>query len=139
MGLRREGRILAVQLLYRYGAANGEPGELCEYSWMDARHSQMLSAELKGFVQLLVHGTVEKLEDIDRLITQHLEHWDISRVRLVDLAILRMSVYCLVYQESIPASVTINEAVDIARQFGTEDSYRFVNGILDAIHQQQSS
>ncbi len=70
---------------------------------------------------------------IDEKIKEHLEHWDFSRLSRVDLAILRMSVFCLLYQPDIPATVTIDEAIDIAREFGTDDSYRFINGVLDSI------
>jgi len=85
------------------------------------------------FARLLVQGTVRNSERIDGAIKTRLQHWDISRIARVDLAILRMSVYCLLYQPDIPASVVINEAVDIAKNFGSEQSFRFINGVLDAV------
>jgi N utilization substance protein B len=74
---------------------------------------------------------------VDGAIKRHLEHWDFSRLNKVDQAILRVSVYCLLYQPSIPASVTIDEAIDIAKEYGTDDSYRFINGVLDGIRKDQ--
>jgi N utilization substance protein B len=67
------------------------------------------------------------------MIRRHLENWDISRLNRVDLAILRMSVYTLMYQSELAPSIVINEAIGIAKEFGTDDSYRFINGVLDGI------
>ena len=66
-------------------------------------------------------------------IKRYLEHWDFKRIGKVDLAILRMSIYALKFQPDIPATVTIDEAVDIARAYGSDESYRFINGVLDGI------
>ncbi len=67
------------------------------------------------------------------MIRGQLENWDFSPLNKVDLALLRMSVYCLLYQPEIPPTVTIDEAVDISKTYGTADSYRFVNGVLDGV------
>jgi len=85
------------------------------------------------FGRLIARGTIENLSEVDRNITPPLEHWDFSRLNKVDQAILRISVYSLLFQKDIPASVTIDEAVDISKDFGTDDSYRFINGVLDGI------
>ena len=87
----------------------------------------------------MITGTIENQADIDRAISEHLEHWDFSRLARVDLAILRISVYCLLYQANIPPTVTIDEAIDIAKEFGSDDSYRFVNGVLDGIRKHQTA
>jgi N utilization substance protein B len=76
---------------------------------------------------------------VDRSIIRQLEHWDFSRLNKVDLAILRISAYCLLFQSDIPPSVTIDEAIDIAKEFGTDDSYRFINGVLDGIRKQREA
>jgi N utilization substance protein B len=68
------------------------------------------------------------------MIKRHLKNWDFSRLNLVDLALLRMSVYTLMFQDT-PPLVVIDEAVSISREFGTDDSYRFVNGVLDSVRQ----
>jgi N utilization substance protein B len=80
-----------------------------------------------------VAGTIENIGAIDKMIRRHLENWDISRLNRVDLAILRMSAYTLMYQSDLAPSIVINEAVGIAKEFGTDDSYRFINGVLDGI------
>jgi N utilization substance protein B len=68
------------------------------------------------------------------MIGKHLKNWDFSRLNRVDLAILRMSAYTLMYQKDTPASVVINEAIGISREFGTDESFRFINGVLDSIY-----
>ena len=130
---RRGARVLAVQSLYRFDLSGGSVAEVLDLSWMDAAHREALSDAAQAFARLLVAGSIENLPAVDDCIDRQLEHWDLERLSRVDLAILRMSVYCLLHQREVPASVTINEAVEIAKRFGTDDSYRFVNGVLDGI------
>ncbi|MDR1506599.1 MAG: transcription antitermination factor NusB [Treponema sp.] len=137
MGARRQGRILAFQALYAWGAAGTRqrraellPG-LLEFSWLDDGKKKNL-VESADFSRLLVQGTVEKITPVDKMIKQHLKNWDFSRLNLVDLSLLRMSVYGLMFQDT-PPSVVIDEAVCISREFGTDDSYRFINGVLDSV------
>lgn len=131
---RRGARVLAVQSIYRYDLTTGASvADVLDLSWMDPDHLELLSDEAQAFYRLLVAGTIENLTTVDECIDRQLEHWDLERLSRVDLAILRMSVYCLLHQREVPASVTINEAVEIAKRFGAEDSYRFVNGVLDGI------
>lgn len=130
MASRRKARIYAMQALYSWDVSRQPLEELLELEWLDARpdHEGTLA-----FTRLLVAGTIERLEDVDAAIQEHLEHWKIERLARVDLAILRLSAYSLLYQRDIPASVTIDEAVDLAKEYGSDESYRFVNGVLDAI------
>jgi N utilization substance protein B len=130
---RRSARVLAVQSLYRYDLCGGSVADVVDLSWMDAIHRDALSDESYAFARLLVAGSIENLQDVDGYIDRQLEHWDMERLSRVDLAILRMSVYCLLHQRDVPASVVINEAVEIAKRYGTDDSYRFVNGVLDGV------
>lgn len=129
----RDGRVLAMQSLYRYDLCGGAVAEMVDLSWMDAAHRDALSDEAHAFARLLVAGSLENLPAVDGCIDRQLEHWDLHRLSRVDLAILRMSVYCLIHQRDVPASVIINEAVEIAKRYGTDDSYRFVNGVLDGV------
>lgn len=138
MGGRRRGRIIAVQSLYRHDLAGAGLEELLEFSWLDGERATSLPDETADFARLLITGTLENLGDVDAAVRRHLEHWDFDRLSRVDLALLRVSAYCLLYQRDIPASVTIDEAVDIARAFGGADSWRFVNGVLDAIRRDAS-
>ena len=133
MGARRRGRILAVQALYAWDI-NKQPVEgLCRFEWVDPEEREDLE-EAFTFARLLLTGTLQEIEQIDELIRAQLEHWDFSRVSRVELAILRVSVYALRFQSGIPPRVVIDEAIDIAKRFSGDESYRFINGVLDAIH-----
>lgn len=135
MGVRRAGRVIAFQTLYRHELTHEAVAELLDFSWMDS--PERVSAESVDFARLLIAGTVEKLAEVDAAIRRQLEHWDFTRLSRVDLAILRISVYSLLFLGDVPGSVTIDEAIDIAREYGTDDSYRFVNGVLDAVLKHQ--
>ena len=93
--------------------------------------------EAIDFARLLITGTINNLDVIDRVIRNQLENWDFTRLARVDLAILRIAVYCLLYQQNIPITVTIDEAIDISKDFGSDESYRFINGVLDGIRKAQ--
>lgn len=123
---RHQGRRLAVQALYSWDLSSIDSSELVRFSWYEGE-------EELDFPRLLVLGTITEIDTIDREISARLQHWDLDRVTRVDLAILRVSAYSLLFQNDIPAHVTIDEAIELAREFSTTDSYRFVNGILDAI------
>lgn len=133
MGSRRRGRILAVQALYSWDISRTPVGELVTFSWQRENEPETPDEATTAFAALLVAGTVENIEPVDRTIRKRLEHWDFNRLSKVDLAILRMSVYCLLFLKDIPSSVVIDEAVDISKEFGTDESYRFINGVLDGI------
>jgi N utilization substance protein B len=139
MGIRRKGRILAFQALYAHELSGLGQAELQALSWLDPEEQERVRQESLDFARLLIAGTLEKLPDVDAVIVRQLEHWDFSRLNKVDLAILRISAYCLLFQSDIPPSVTIDEAIDIAKEFGTDDSYRFINGVLDGIRKQRES
>ncbi|GHV04239.1 N utilization substance protein B [Spirochaetia bacterium] len=143
MASRRKGRILAFQALYSWevkGAINPGsaknltiPEDLLEFSWLETDKRAALEEDIAGFSRLLVVGTIENIAAIDAMIKQHLENWDISRLNRVDLAILRLSAYTLMYQGDVAPSIVINEAIGISKEFGADDSFRFINGVLDSI------
>ncbi|MBI9100861.1 MAG: transcription antitermination factor NusB [Spirochaetales bacterium] len=133
MGSRRKGRVLAFQALYSWDTVNQDIDDLLLFSWLEEAEQEKIAQDSLMFARLLLSGTLEKIEDVDAEIKRQLEHWDFNRVSKVDLAILRLSVYSLKYQEDIPQSVTIDEAVDISKDFGNDDSYKFINGVLDGI------
>ena len=139
MGARRKGRIIAFQSLYRFDLAGASVQELLDFSWMDGERAEKMSPETLAFARLLITGSVENLPAIDDIIRSQLENWDFSRLNRVDLALLRMSVYCLLHQSDIPPTVTIDEAVDISKTYGTADSYRFINGVLDGVRKKLAS
>jgi transcription antitermination protein NusB len=133
MGARRKGRIIAFQSLYRWDLSGAAVEELLDFSWMEGERPEKAADETLLFARLLIQGALENLPEIDATIKEQLENWDFSRLNRVDLALLRMSVYCLLHQQDIPPTVTIDEAVDIAKSYGTADSYRFINGVLDGV------
>lgn len=133
MGARRKARIIAFQSLYRYDLSGACLEDLLDFSWMDSEKPGTASADTLAFARLLITGALENLPRVDETIRGQLENWDFTRVNKVDLALLRVSVYCLLYQADIPPTVTIDEAVDISKTYGTTDSYRFVNGVLDGV------
>ena len=139
MASRRKGRILAFQALYSWDAHKSQTGDLTipegllDFSWTANDAPASLDAEMTAFSRLLVTGTVENIDAVDSMIQGHLEHWELPRLNRVDLAVLRMSVYTLMFQSEMPPTVVIDEAIDISKEFGTDDSYRFVNGVLDSI------
>jgi len=89
-------------------------------------------AEAHGFAWELVQGVWSKQEELDRLVGQYSQHWRIERIARTDLTILRLALYEMLHRLDVPVKVAINEAIELARQFGDENSRGFVNGILDA-------
>jgi len=139
MASRRKGRILAFQALYFWESSSGSKSrrvpveELVCFSWLEEEKQKKLGDSLAAFSRALVAGVIENIDDIDKMLKDHLEHWDISRINRVDLAVLRMSIYSLMFQSDMHPSIVIDEAIGICREFGTDDSYKFVNGILDSV------
>ncbi len=133
MASRRKARILAFQALFSWEASGAGVQELVSFSWLDQEKRNALDEGTAVFARLLIAGTIENIDTVDTLIKSHLKNWNFDRLNRVDLAILRMSVYSLKYQQDIPPSIVIDEAIDIAKEYGTDDSFRFINGVLDAI------
>ncbi|MCL2243829.1 MAG: transcription antitermination factor NusB [Treponema sp.] len=133
MASRRKGRILAFQALYFWESNRVPVEELVNFAWLDEEKRVSLDEGIAVFSKTLIAGAIENITEIDKSIKDHLENWDISRLNRVDLAVLRMSVYTLLYQSDIPPSIVIDEAIGISREFGTDESFRFINGVLDSI------
>ena len=129
---RRRGRILAFQALFAWDAGSLSPDDLLRFPWAERTSKEVHDEDLL-FSQLLVLGTVEHINKIDTLITKNLENWDFNRLKLVDKAILRLSTYSLLFQQDTDPRIVINEAVTVARTYGTDDSFKFVNAVLDSI------
>ena len=85
------------------------------------------------FAEDLIHGVIENLDTIDQRIMELAKNWDFNRIAKIDLAILRLAIYELLYRKDIPPVVTINEAIDLSKEFSSAESRRFVNGILDRL------
>ena len=133
MGSRRKARVLAFQALYAWEFNRVPLEDLTGFSWLDKDYKLSFKQDTIDFARILVAGVLENIEYIDQEIRTHLDHWDFNRLSKVELAILRMGIFSLFFQKEIPISVTIDEAIDISKDFGGEDSYRFINGVLDGI------
>ena len=129
---RRRGRILAFQALFAWDAGSLSPDDLLRFPWAERTSKEVHDEDLL-FSQLLFLGTVEHINKIDTLITKNLENWDFNRLKLVVKAILRLGTYSLLFQQDTDPRIVINEAVSIARTYGTDDSFKFVNAVLDSI------
>jgi N utilization substance protein B len=129
VGVRREGRELALQMLY---ALDLNPLKVQETLQL-FRENSRFAANVRIFAEELVAGVMAHREEIDKKIAEKSKNWAISRMARVDLNILRLAVYELDYRDDIPKNVTMNEAIEVAKKFGTEDSPAFINGILDEI------
>jgi N utilization substance protein B len=126
---RRKAREFAMQALYA-SEAGGDAGEAAGSALL---HDEPVAADTRDYGLRLARIVRERTEEIDRLIVESSENWDLERLAMVDRAILRVSIAELMTQADVPPKVCINEAVEIARKFSTEDSSRFVNGVLDAV------
>jgi transcription antitermination protein NusB len=154
MGKRREARERAVQFLFQYDL--NPPGDLesaLNQFWNSQRQAAI--AEEKGaatwgqpvelpppttdeaairlFADPLIRGALEHRDESDALIKKHAKNWELHRIAAVDRNVLRLAIYEMLHRDDIPPVVSINEAVDIAKKFSTQDSGKFVNGILDKI------
>ena len=130
MGKRRRARELAIQVLFHLEFVLQDPAEefdrICE--------NFEFSASLRPFSKQLVLGVWENREMIDRLIRQSSKNWRLERMSHVDRNILRLGVYEILFQKDIPHKVSIDEAVELGKKYGTEESGSFINGILDNIY-----
>lgn len=130
---RRKGRIMAFQALYSWDANRITLEELLDFSWIEEDKREKLGEDGIAFPRLLIAGAIEHIDEIDEKIKENLTNWDFDRLNKVDLAILRMSIYSLLYQHDMHPSIVIDEAIDISKEYGSDDSYRFINAILDSI------
>ncbi len=131
MGLRREARELALQILY---ALDANPNVGVRETLQTFREEQTdVLARVREFAEGLVTGVQENRAVIDEAIKQRSKNWALTRMPLVDLNVMRLAAYELMFRNDIPKKVSINEAIEIARKFGDKESPSFVNGILDEI------
>lgn len=122
---RRTAREKALQTLFQIDVSNIDPKDTITHA-LDEQESD-------PFFEELVFGVLEQKDKLDDMISQHLVNWKLDRIANVDRAILRLSVYEMVYQEDIPLSVSMNEAIELAKLFGDDKAPKFVNGVLSNI------
>ena len=130
MGNRSRAREAALKTLYQMDVTRDSPAEALKIFF---RHHRV-AVSSQPFVARLVEGTTQHLAEIDPLLRRHATNWTLERMAIVDRNILRLGAYELLYETETPPKVVINEAVDLAKRFGTADSGKFVNGVLDSIH-----
>jgi len=128
---RRQAREAALRILYLWQVGRNEPVDAIDAFF--AEHEPDAPEPVRTFAAALVRGTVSELASLDELIAGHLTHWRIERVATIDRLILRMAAWELRHQPDTPPAVVLNEALELARKYSTEDSVRFVNGVLDGI------
>jgi N utilization substance protein B len=154
MGKRREARERAVQFLFQHDMNPPEDLEAALNHFWDSQRSAAIAEEkgmatwgqpialppptadeaaVRQFAEPLIRGALDHRDEADALIKKHAQNWDLHRMAAVDRNILRLAIYEMLYRDDIPPVVSINEAVDIAKKFSTQDSGKFVNGILDKV------
>ncbi len=127
---RRDGRTVAMQFLYTWSINRSDDLErdLAEFfAGKDAGRDHY------AFGEQLIHGAIEHLPEIDARIRTLAQNWDFERIAKIDLAILRLAVFELLFRKDIPPIVSINEAIDLSKTFSNSDAKRFINGILDRL------
>ncbi|WP_379966448.1 transcription antitermination factor NusB [Ectobacillus sp. sgz5001026] len=124
---RRTSREKAMQALYQIDIAGEIDPKIALHNTLEE------GEENNEFLQQLVLGVSENKEEIDSVIAKNLENWTLERIGTVDRNILRLAVFELMYMQEIPENVTINEAIEIAKIFGDEESRRFINGVLSKV------
>ena len=127
---RRENRVAAMQFLYVWESQR-PPDPVVALS--DFLAMQEHPRDHYAFAESLVAGALAHMDEIDRTIARHADNWSIERIAKVELAILRLAVHELLRRRDIPPVVSINEAIELAKGFGGDDSHRFVNGVLDRV------
>ncbi len=131
---RRQAREAALQMLYQWEVGRTSIAEVTRTFWTDGPASEdPLGETLQQFAATLSRGVVTHLEEIDPHLSESAEHWRLSRMTVMDRLILRLAVYEFLFEKSTPPKVVINEALELARTFSTDDAVRFINGILDAV------
>lgn len=124
-------RELALQLLYQADCVGHREGEAIRF-W---RHFQEKATKAPAYLEKLVAGVGAHKEELDALLREYSQHWRLERMALVDKNLLRLAVFEMKYHPEVPVKVVINEAVELAKRYGSEDSGAFINGLLDRIRQ----
>ncbi len=137
---RRKGRIIAFQALYSWDVSKSSLDDLLSFSWLQKSDEQETdeptesAKEERTFASIIISGTISHIDEIDKLIENHLSSsWSMERISRVSLAILRTSVYEILFQNGSEPRIVIDEAVNISKDYDTDDSYKFINAVLDKI------
>lgn len=147
---RRKSRILAFQALYSWDVSKSSLEDILTFSWLqnDSEIKEGIEQseptdslkEDETFATLIIQGTIDHVDEIDNTIKQYLSsNWSMDRINKVALAILRTATYEIMFQKDIDPKISIDEAVHIAQDYGTDDSFKFINAVLDKIGKNERS
>jgi transcription antitermination factor NusB len=129
---RRVAREAALETLYRLDLVKDEPDDTID----EILNRKNPSEEAEAYLRRLVQAVLDHAAEVDEVLVRHLRRWRLDRLKYLDRAILRLGCAEMLYFDDVPPKVSINEAVDIARKYGDDDSGRFVNGVLDGIYRE---
>lgn len=144
-GIRRRGRELALKIIYSLQDQNATIESILDDFWSNFRFNEdalgepledggeSIPAEVRLFAEGLVQGVIEHLETVDEVLEASSTNWALDRMARVDISLLRLAAYELMFRPDVPTSAVINEAIEIGKRYGTKETPAFVNGILDKI------
>jgi len=124
---------LALKFLYQIDISKEDSAQALGYFWQEHRAAK----PIRDFADAAIRGIVANLPQIDKLLIKYTQNWQLKRMAIIDRNILRLGCYELLFLEDIPARVSLNEAIELAKKYGDTESSKFVNGILDKIHKEQ--
>jgi len=130
MGERRLSREVSLKVLFQVDLVHTNIEETLKNTFENDKYSD----EVKEFALTLVKGVMSNLAEIDKVIKNYTNNWSLERITNIDRSILRIAIYEILYLSNIPKSVSINEAVELAKKYGTKSSFSFVNGVLGRIN-----
>jgi N utilization substance protein B len=133
---KRRAREAALQMLYQCDVGRAGAYESIKSYWATRDDERTLTGDLREFADGVVRGTLDRREEIDRLIAAHAQNWRIERMTVIDRIVLRMAVYEMLAQPDTPSKVIINEAIELARSYSGDEAVGFVNGVLDAVRKE---
>jgi transcription antitermination factor NusB len=131
MRKRTKAREYALKMLYAIDVAKIDAEKCVEEFWL---REEEKDAEIRDFANLLVKGVADNAVEVDRLISKYTTNWQLKRMAAIDRNILRFATYELIFRDDIPPKVSINEAIDVSKKYGDNESGKFVNGVLDKIN-----
>ena len=129
MGVRRKARAIALQVLYEFDSAGHDVEAALSHLLADGK----LSEDNAAFARGLVKGVIQNRKQIDQHIKKFAPAWPLEQIPIVDRNILRLAIFEILLDNSVPVKVAINEAVELAKKFGSDSSSRFVNGVLGSV------
>ena len=133
---RRRAREAALQMLYQCEVGRAAAVESIASYWPTREAGDEVPQPLREFANGIVHGTLDRRDEIDAMLTAHAQNWRVERMAVIDRTVLRMAVYEMLAEADTPSKVIINEAIELARSFSGDEAVPFVNGVLDAVRKE---